>query len=69
MSPAARIVQFDWDAFHARVERLRVVHDARPGPDAVRRSLEAFTRWGVAPPSSFLQEHPEAVAAVRHSAH
>jgi len=57
------LVVFDWDAFHAHVERLRVEHDTRPPADAVRASMEAFARWGVEPPKSFYEQHPEAAAA------
>jgi hypothetical protein len=56
-------VHFDWDDFHASVQRLRVVHNARPPHEAVAASLEAFSRWGVKPPASFMNQHPDAVAA------
>lgn len=61
-----RIVRFDWEAFHEHVERLRVVHDSRPEAEAVVCSLEAFRRWGVAPPRTFVDQYPEAAAACRH---
>jgi hypothetical protein len=63
-----RVVTFDWDAFHAHVERLRVVHDQRTPAEAVAVSLDAFRRWGVEPPASFLQTHPEAAAVCRPGA-
>jgi hypothetical protein len=56
-------IHFDWDDFHAHVQRLRVTHNARPPREAVAASLEAFSRWGVTPPASFMNQHPEAVAA------
>jgi len=59
-----RIVRFDWERFHARVERLRAEQNARTQAQAVQASLDAFRRWGVAPPSSFRQELA-AVAAGR----
>lgn len=65
MSTAPRVVTFDWDAFHEHVQRLRVEHEERPNAEAVARSLEAFNRWGVAPPSSFYEQHPEAEHAAR----
>lgn len=61
-----RVVTFDWDAFHEHVERLRVQHEQRPAREAVARSLEAFRRWGVEPPPSFFDQHPEAAAVCRH---
>jgi hypothetical protein len=60
-----RIVRFDWERFHARIERLRVEHATRTPAEAVGASLAAFKRWGVAPPASF--KHAMAAAAAgRH---
>lgn len=53
----------DWEAFHEHMERLRLEHERRTPAEAAARSLEAFARWGVAPPASFLDQHPEAVTA------
>jgi hypothetical protein len=63
-----RVVRFDWDRFHARIERLRAAHDARTPAEAVAASLAAFKRWGVAPPASFVHVMA-AAAAVRHDTH
>jgi hypothetical protein len=52
----------DWQAFHDYVERLRVEHETRAPADAEARSIEAFRRWGVSPPRSFLKLNPEAAA-------
>jgi hypothetical protein len=62
---APRIVRFDWHAFRAHVASLRLEHETRPPAEGVRRSLEAFARWGVAPPQSFFEQHPEVAAAGR----
>lgn len=62
---APRFVQLDWHAFHEHVDRLRDQHATRPEAEAVQRSLEAFQRWGVRPPSSFVRQHPEAATACR----
>ena len=69
MSTAPRVVQLDWEAFHARVTELQAEHTARPTRQAVARSLAAFERWGVAPPPSFIESHPVAAAAARYGRH
>lgn len=63
------IVELDWDAFNEHVARLRAEHHARTPAEAVAASLEAFARWGVAPPWSFTEQHPEAAAARPVRAH
>lgn len=62
---APRVVQFDWEAFAAFVDAKRREHDARPEADAIAASMAAFTRWGVAPPRSFTNQHRDALAALR----
>lgn len=56
-----RVVRFDWAAFQRRVERLRAEHAARTDEQAAAMTLDAFKRWGVAPPQSFVDAHPAAV--------
>jgi hypothetical protein len=69
MTTEPRIVRFDWDDFRRDVERLRVVHATRSPHEAVAASLEAFSRWGVKPPASFVKQHPAAVAAWSRETH
>jgi hypothetical protein len=56
------VVRFDWERFHARVERLRVQQDKRQPLEAFEVSLAAFRRWGVPPPATFVQDMAAAAA-------
>lgn len=63
MTHTAPIVELDWEAFARHADRLRAEHDGRTSAEAVAASMEAFNRWGVSPPASFVKQHPEAAAA------
>jgi hypothetical protein len=63
-----RVVRFDWERFHARVQRLRAEHNTHTPAEAVAASLAAFHRWGVPPPASFVHVMT-AAAAGRHDTH
>lgn len=58
-----RVVRIDWDAFEARLARLRLEHTTRTPAAGLAASLSAFRRWGVPPPKSFVDEFNAATVA------